>query len=184
MKTYKKRHFVYAAIGATLIAVAIYAGNILATNNFHAIVPGEAYRSAQVEPEEIIDYKNRYNIRSIISLRPRKPGKEWYEAEITTSEQMGITYINFPMDSGDALSDEEMAVLVDKMKTAEKPVLIHCENGANRTGLASALYLLGVKNIDAEEADDQLSVKYGHIHLGIFDTKAMRESFDDYIDGK
>lgn len=165
------------------IAVAAYAATMLAFNNFDTIVAGEAYRSAQVDPQEIRHYKSRYHIRSIVSLRKKRHGKKWHDDEIRTSEEMGITYINFPMDSGEALTDEEMHQLIDIMNKAEKPVLIHCENGANRTGLAAALYLAGVKKIPPDVADDQLSFKYGHINLGIFDTKAMGASFRDYMDG-
>ncbi|MFD2031462.1 tyrosine-protein phosphatase [Ancylobacter dichloromethanicus] len=52
------------------------------------------------------------------------------------------------------------------MKDAKKPILIHCQAGADRSGLASALYLAAIKKNSAEaEAEAQLSIRYGHFFL-------------------
>lgn len=179
-----KKSLAVKIAGVVVVLICLYIAKVLLTNNFHPIVEGEAYRSAQVDAEEINHYKTKYNIQSIISLRKKRPGADWYETEIRESQQLGITYIGFPMDSGEELSDEEVAELIGIMKSAPKPLLIHCENGANRTGLAAALYMAGVKQVDPEKADNQLSMKFGHIPLGIFDSKAMSETFEDYRNDK
>ncbi len=54
----------------------------------------------------------------------------------------------------------------------EYPALMHCKSGADRAGLASALYLLLHKNAPVEEAIDQLHLRYGHVRsakTGILD---------------
>nr|WP_234894951.1 tyrosine-protein phosphatase [Sinorhizobium meliloti] len=51
------------------------------------------------------------------------------------------------------------------MQTAPKPILIHCQAGADRTGLAAMLYLQQIAGIDEEISERQLSVRYGHIGL-------------------
>lgn len=46
---------------------------------------------------------------------------------------------------------------------APKPLLIHCESGADRSGLAAALYLAAISGAGEEVAEEQLGLKYGHI---------------------
>lgn len=53
--------------------------------NFHAITPGEAYRSAQLDRDELEHYVRQYKIRSIINLRGERTGKPWYKEEIATA---------------------------------------------------------------------------------------------------
>lgn len=177
-KMVKSKGFKIAAV--VVFLASLYAGKILATNNFHTVVPGEVYRSAQVDEEEIAYYKNNYHIKSIINLRGEEPGSEWYDDEIAQSSKMGITHLNFPMRTSRELTQAQINELIEKMRTAPKPLLIHCENGANRTGLAAALYMAAIKKQDADTADDQLSIKYGHVNLGIFASKAMGESFEKF----
>jgi len=51
------------------------------------------------------------------------------------------------------------------MRDAPKPLLIHCKAGADRTGLASALYLGALEHQTRETAGWQLSILYGHIAI-------------------
>ncbi|MES0049658.1 MULTISPECIES: hypothetical protein [unclassified Mesorhizobium] len=41
---------------------------------FHAIVAGEAYRSAQPTADEICAYRDKYHIAAIVNLRGAAPG--------------------------------------------------------------------------------------------------------------
>jgi len=56
----------------TLIFLLIPSGYFLYMNvssNFHTLTPGEAYRSAQPNIEDIENYTKEYGIRSILNLR-------------------------------------------------------------------------------------------------------------------
>jgi hypothetical protein len=69
------------------------------------------------------------------------------------------------------------------MSTLPKPMLIHCWGGADRTGLASALYLYGVKHQGSDQAAEQLSWRYGHLpYLWWSKTRAMDNTFNRYVD--
>ncbi len=68
-----------------------------------------------------------------------------------------------------------MNKLVKLMKEAKKPLLIHCKAGADRTSLASALYLYGTH--DKQNPQEAISIVYGHFPWLGSKTKAMDESF-------
>jgi protein tyrosine/serine phosphatase len=68
-----------------------------------------------------------------------------------------------------------MQKLINIVKNAKKPILIHCKAGADRTGLVSALYLYSIGD---KNASKMLSFKYGHLSVG--PTKAMDESFEKW----
>ena len=48
------------------------------------------------------------------------------------------------------------------MDNAPKPILFHCHSGADRTGLASMMYLLLHTNGALADAQKQISFRYGH----------------------
>ncbi len=48
--------------------------------NFHPITPGEAYRSAQLDPDELEYDIRKFKIRSIINLKGKDVGEPLYEA--------------------------------------------------------------------------------------------------------
>jgi hypothetical protein len=68
-----------------------------------------------------------------------------------------------------------MAALHD----APRPLLVHCKNGADRSGLACAAYLIAERGVDAPTAaSDQLHLWYGHMPVGA--TQAMDRFFTMY----
>jgi Tyrosine phosphatase family len=59
-----------------------------------------------------------------------------------------------------------MRHLLEVLDRSERPVLIHCHKGADRTGMASALALLLFTDADVSEARWQLAPPNGHLRLG------------------
>jgi hypothetical protein len=70
---------------------------------------------------------------------------------------------------------------VATLATAPKPILIHCKNGADRSGLVGALYLYTQEGRPAEVAYRELSISRGHFpYLFWRDTIAMDDSFQRF----
>ena len=93
-----------------------------------------------------------------------------------------IPHTDFKLSSTKELSDEQMHELVALMKAQPKPLLIHCLGGADRTSLASALYLYAIKGEPASTAEGQLSILYGHFpYLFRSEVEAMDTSFKRYV---
>lgn len=161
------RHLMRAAL-AGLLALALlvgYLGWLQWTGNFHPVVPGEVYRSAQVTPASLQAFRAETGIRSILNLRGPHAGAPWYDREVATAEELGIAHFDFAMSDRRVLPPGDIARLVALMRDAPKPLLIHCKAGADRTGLAAALYLAEIAGVAAERAEGQLSIRYGHVGI-------------------
>lgn len=161
----RKVRLVALALVAVLVVFVAHLAWLRLSSNFHPVVEGEVYRSAQMEGRDLARWKRQFGIATVLNLRGAKPGADWYEAERGTADRLGIRHIDYKMSASDMLSPERMHELIGIMRDAPKPLLIHCLGGADRTGLASALYLAAVAGRPEREAEAQLSVAYGHIGL-------------------
>ncbi|EEW24208.1 dual specificity protein phosphatase family protein [Rhodobacter ferrooxidans] len=148
-----------------VLALIAYLLVLYSYNNFHTVIEGELYRSAQVTPEQIAQYQADHGIASILNLRGAAPGKPWYDAEMAASEKLGITHVDFRMSARKALTADQAKALIALMRDMPKPILIHCLQGADRTGLASALYLASIAGRSEDEAAGQISIRYGHFSV-------------------
>lgn len=182
MKTLVKiRRFVRrAGIGcAGILALGgAYLGALQLTGNFNTVVSGELYRSGQLGPAQIADYTRQYGIKTIINLRGDNTGSAWYDAEVAEARRLNVTHLNFGISARRELSVTQAVALINAMKTAQKPILIHCQAGADRSGLASALYLAAIKKSDETTAEGQLSIRYGHFSLPFIPEYAMNRTFE------
>ena len=164
-----------------LLAIALagaYFGGLQLTGNFHTVVPGEVYRASQIDANDIVSYQKKFGIRSILNLRGENTGKPWYDEETAAAKSTNITQINFRMAAKRELTVEQGNELIELMRTAPKPLLIHCKSGADRTGLASALYLAAIEKKSKAEAEHALSPVYGHLSLPFLREYAMDRTFD------
>jgi hypothetical protein len=56
--------------------------------------------------------------------------------------------------------------------------LIHCKRGADRTGLAAALYRMVARGLGPEEALRSFTIEHGHVPLA--GTRRLHEPIDEY----
>lgn len=166
-----------------LVALPVLTGAHMGVNqligNFHEVLPGELYRSAQPSGKDISAYAKSYGIKTIINLRNEKR-EDWYDAESKAAKANGMHLVDYPVSSSDKLSQHDAEQLAQIMKDAEKPILIHCEHGANRTGLASAIYVSAVAGKSEAFSEFQLSPYYGHVPIPGIGRYEMYESWDDF----
>ncbi|WP_323794892.1 tyrosine-protein phosphatase [Nisaea sp.] len=161
-----------------LLGAGLYLGGLQLTGNFHTVIPGTLYRSAQPSAADISKYHQAYGIKTIVNLRGEHTGKGWYEAEVAEADRLGIDHVDFYMSASLELSQEKAAELLLVFERAERPVLIHCKAGADRSGLAAALYLAAVTKHGEEAAEEQISLRYGHVSIPFAGAFAMDETFE------
>jgi len=163
---------------AGVLSVGAYLGYLQISDNFATVVPNEVYRSAQPTSASIHKFAARNGIKTILNLRGDNTGSPWYDSEVTAAKELGINHIDFGMSARQELDRKRVEQLVEVMRNAPKPLLIHCKAGADRTGLASALYLATVKNEGEKAAEGQISLYYGHISLPFIPEYAMDRTFE------
>jgi protein tyrosine phosphatase (PTP) superfamily phosphohydrolase (DUF442 family) len=135
---------------------------IFVGSNLHAVVPGKCYRSAQPTPDLLENLQRTHGIRSVVNLRDENNDQVWYQQEKQAIERMDLKLFNAGLCSKEQVPVHDFCRFIQAMKDAPEPILIHCANGNDRTGLASAVYLLLRTDAPLSQARGQLSIRYGH----------------------
>ena len=167
-------------LGGLLLGFGLYLGWLQISGNFHEVIPGQFYRSAQLSPHQLAAYVDRYHIKTVINLRGANPGAKWYDDEVATVKAHDAVHVDFAMSANRKLTQEESFQLVAILKNAEGPILIHCRAGADRTGLASVMYLQQVAGVDEAQAEWQLSPLFGHLNLPFIGAYAMDDTWEAF----
>ena len=167
---------------ATLVFLLLSAGSyfiyIEAQGNFYPITDDEAYRSAQLDRDEFEYYIKEYDIKSIVNLRGKNPDEPWYREELAVSAEHNVTHYDISLSASREPAEAVIRQLIEIFKNAQRPALIHCQSGADRTGLAAAIWKVIVDNEPKSEAEKQLSIFFGHLPIG--KTAAMDRFFQNW----
>jgi protein tyrosine/serine phosphatase len=147
------------------------------TDNFRIIEEGRAYRSAQLDTESLKLVVAERGIRTVINLRGANPGTPWYDREKATAAELGIALVDVRMSAHALPSREVLLQLYDALTTAEEPILIHCQAGADRSGAAAAIWRMTVRGDARDAALHELSPAYGHFRA---DTPEMDQLVEMY----
>jgi hypothetical protein len=166
-------------IGLTAV-VAVEAGTTFFGRNWHVLLPGLAYRSAQLSYPQLLDAARRHGIRTVVNLRGTGPIYDWYLGESRATCDADVGQEDVTLSALRLPAPDEFRRLVDVLDHAEYPILLHCRQGVDRTGLASAVLLLLHTDATPVEARKQLGPRYGHVRIG--PTRCMLQFFDLYDD--
>lgn len=169
-----------AVLLTPIVALALWAAYVLGTDNFHPIIAGEAYRSGQMSSNELVRCLQRHGIRSVINLRGENPKQTWYQEEVGAARALGVMHRDLALSSRRTVTPQQADGLMALYKELPKPVLLHCDGGADRVAFASALYATQVARWPEARAERQFSMWYGHLP-GIWREKGrLRESFRNH----
>lgn len=147
------------------------------------MVPGELWRSAQLSPGALEALAQRAQLRSVVNLRGARPGALWYEEELEASRRAGLAHFDFELSAEQEVTPAQARALLELMARAPKPLLVHCQGGADRSALASALYRYAVAHEADVLAADELSAWYGHLPWLYPSRLAMDRSFRAFVEG-
>ncbi len=164
---------VCAVVGVAIVAAVFTQGRL---GNFRVVHEGRCYRSGILDSARLTHYAKEYGIQTVINLRGENPQESWYIEERDTCRKLGITHHDIPLKSTAEPTQAQIAYLIDLFKHSKEPLLLHCESGIDRVGLASAIWLIVMDNADKEVAAEHLSWRYGY--MPILGKGAMREFFD------
>ncbi|WP_405404954.1 tyrosine-protein phosphatase [Paracoccus sp. Ld10] len=173
-----KRVAVTLAIGLVIAGIAAvgWAGWLQHTGNLHAVVAGQVYRSAQPSGQRLSTWTTAYGFRSVLNLRGQSDAT-WYRQERREARRLNLHHVDFAMSDDQQMTPARAADLISLLHALPKPLLIHCKAGADRTGLAAALYLASLGHPEAE-AEAQISFQYGHVSLPVSAAWPMNLSWE------
>lgn len=144
-------------------------------HNFEKVSEG-VYRSNHPDHARFEAYA-AMGIKTILNLRGiTKQPHYLFEAE--SCERLGLILLTVHMSARKAPQKAKLIDLMDAFDTIERPFLIHCKSGADRTGLVAALYLMIVDGQSLAKARAQLSFRYLHIRRS--STGILDHFFDMY----
>ncbi len=138
-------------------------------HNFSQVAPG-VFRCNQPDHKRLAVYRAK-GIKTVVNLRgvARQPH---YLFEEESCAALGITLIPLQLSARNAPKRARLLALLDLFETLDRPFLIHCKSGADRTGLAGVLYLMEQEGLPLDLAKRQLSLRYLHLRrtsTGILD---------------
>jgi protein tyrosine phosphatase (PTP) superfamily phosphohydrolase (DUF442 family) len=156
---------VWALVLALLLVVGAEVARIGLGSHLHAVVPGRCYRCAQPSPEDLRMAARTLGIRSVVNLRGFDE-RPWYAEERDTTQRLGLAFRDAGFWASSQPTEEEFQQIVRAIDKSPEPVLIHCESGIDRSGLAAAIFLLLKTDASVERAAGQLSWRFGHNRHG------------------
>jgi protein tyrosine phosphatase (PTP) superfamily phosphohydrolase (DUF442 family) len=119
-----------------------------------------------------------YGIKTIINLC-REKREPWYSGEVKVAKELGLRHVDIGMNASQLPPPEKLAALLRVFAEGPYPILIHCWAGADRTGLACAIYRVVVEHDGfATAVSNNLTWRYGHFASG--NARAMDDFFELY----
>jgi protein tyrosine phosphatase (PTP) superfamily phosphohydrolase (DUF442 family) len=131
--------------------------------NLHQVADG-VWRGGQPTPGQIRAFARRGG-RTVVSLRAGR-GFGSLPLQLEACRDAGLSYHNLVLRARALPAREDLIGVNRFFRTIERPVLLHCQSGADRSGFAAALFLMLVEERPVTEARRQLSLRYGHHRFG------------------
>ena len=111
--------------------------------NFHR-VSDILYRGAQPDEEGFAELK-RLGIKTVVNLRS-------LHSDRSECEEEGLDYVKISAQAWDAEEEEVVDFLRIVADPERRPVFVHCQHGADRTGMMVAVYRLVEQGWSKEDA--------------------------------
>ncbi len=154
-------------------------------DNFGTVKPGDFYRSGQMTGRSLAGKLREHGIRTVLNLRGSHPESPWYTAERTATLEAGATQVDIPLSSCEWMSKAQARAVLEVLETADRPILVHCFHGSERTGMISAFAELLRPGSTIGDAERQFSA--WHMYFGLGDgvvTHQHLELYERWLQGQ
>lgn len=126
----------------------------------HPVVENKIYRSAQLSGNNLQKNITEHKFKSIVNLRGKDTKEPWYQTEAEIAKRNNVKLYNVRFSAYKLPVSSELDALIQILQTVNKPILLHCQAGADRSGMASAVALSIEKDASLLEMKKQFSWRY------------------------
>ena len=126
---------------ALVILATVAPGCAYLDSNFRTVQPDAFYRSGQMSAARLAKAIEDHGIATVINLRGASD-EPWYVEELGVCDAAGVAHYDLDWTKRRLPEPESLAAYVTLLQTADRPLLVHCQGGTHRTGVASAVYIL------------------------------------------
>lgn len=149
-------HFLLTLSFTVLVLTSADTKDLLPPSNFHTVEEGVLFRSGQPNAQNM-QYLESVGIKTILNLRYRINDRH-------ETKNTGLQVIHLKLKA-QRITFEDMVNGLIAIRDAEKPVLIHCLHGSDRTGCLAACYRMVFQNWNktraiAEFKEEQYGYNY------------------------
>ena len=131
--------------------------------NYHS-VDQNVYRSAQPSHALLKRFAESGG-KTVLSLRGCTTAPYWYMEQESCS-RLGLKLANIPLSATSPPDINRLKELIDFLGRCEKPLLIHCKSGADRSALGAFVYSVVFKAQRLRVAKKAFSFFYLHNRFG------------------
>lgn len=149
-------------------------------DNVHVVQPHRVYRAAQMEPERLQAFIRSHGIRTVVNLRGYCADFDWYLGECRATHDANISQEDVTLSAIRLPTPSEVRRLLEVLDHSAYPIVLHCRQGVDRTGLAAVMVKLLQPGVSLDEARRQLSLAFGYVPYN--GTEHMDRFFDQYRD--
>lgn len=128
-----------------------------------SVVEGRIYRSPKLSANFLEKTIKEKGIKTIINLRGENKESKWYIEQSEICKKNNIKLYDCRLHAADLPKYPILMKILDILYTSERPLLIQCAAGVDRTGFASALALAIEKDVPLFELKRQFSLRYGSV---------------------
>lgn len=124
--------------------------------HFGVVEEGALYRCGQPTPAELRELIRKHGLKTVIALRGRRDDRDpdsWEQAERAVCQEAGIRFVQIPCNHRNPPTRAQIDEFLSVTGNAEqRPALVHCRIGQQRTGLFCALYRVHIQGLAPDRA--------------------------------
>ena len=144
---------------ASLVALGVTQKYRFIAKRFGVVEEGRIYRSGQISKWMFEKTVKQYGIAVVLDLNGVEPDDEHQAAEIESIKRLGLELHRLPLGGNGTGEISRYAdaheIMVDAA-SGDRPILVHCAGGAQRTGGVIATYRVLVQKLPGPDAYAEL----------------------------
>ena len=162
---FKQKRYLFLFLTLLLIAGSVWLWEEVLEDRvipkrFGVVEPGQIYRSGRLHRSLVEKTLRKYNIAKIVDLTGGVPKDQDQQAEVLATQVLGIERVELFLKgngTGDIRRYAEAIAFIHDAVRQNKPVLVHCSAGAQRTGGVIAAYRMLVQKKPPTEVHDEMT---------------------------